>query len=229
MADYAAFAEKRHKELEPLPWFAGGNGVGGLVAALTVMRWQDQWAGLVLFAPAVGYRLSPRLKFQRWLGPCLDCAAPRAKLGQRHAAADLNPDPEAVASFSSDPLCSPGPIRVRTAFQYQRGIDALDLMATKIRLPIFCEHSQGDRVADWEASREFCASVGSEDVTWLAPEGGCHDELSGKRALEFAGRIAAWLLKKSEPRKEEQAAAAAGGDDKGAVAAPAGADEPRDA
>jgi hypothetical protein len=32
------------------------------VAALTVMRWQDQWAGLVLFAPAVGYRLSPRLK-----------------------------------------------------------------------------------------------------------------------------------------------------------------------
>jgi hypothetical protein len=59
--------------------------------------------------------------------------------------------------------------------------------------------------------------------------GGCHDELSGKRALEFAGRIAAWLLKKSEPRKEEQAAAAAGGDDKGAVAAPAGADEPRDA
>lgn len=203
MADYAVFAENRHPRLEPLPWFAGGNGTGALVATLTVLRWQEQWAGLLLFAPAVEWRLPPGRRFQQFLAPCFDCWVPRTKISQGilSSPAELNPDPEAIAAYEADPLCTRGPMRVRTAFQYRRTVDVLQASAGKISLPIYCEHCKGDAVADWEASREFCACVAAEDVHWLAPEGGCHDELSGKRALEPAGRMAAWMLAKAGEAK----------------------------
>ncbi|KAI8464609.1 MAG: Alpha/Beta hydrolase protein [Monoraphidium minutum] len=213
MADFAAYVDREHKSLDPLPWFAGGYSMGGVVAALTVMRWQEQWAGLVLFAPALGVHLSPWMRLQKFIGPCLDCAAPGARVSQPVEPADLNPDPEAIAEYTADPLCSSGPMAIRTAFQYSKGQDALELMAPKIMVPLYCEHSQGDTLAQWEASREFCACVGTEDVTWLAPEGGCHDELSGKRAPQVAARMAEWMLKKAQAPPK--------GESKGANASPA--------
>lgn len=37
-------------------------------ATLAVLRWQDQWAGLVLYAPAIGCYLTPLTRWVRW--PC---------------------------------------------------------------------------------------------------------------------------------------------------------------
>jgi hypothetical protein len=155
--------------------------------------------------------------------------------------------PKQVAEFSADPLCQPGPMRVSTAFQYDKARAVVERMAPRFVLPVYCEHAKGDAIARWEVrrrrlrccrprrgppsrrrpwrcpprrpralrpalapgrhqptrgawdrgrrcrgrqplndgdtaadptsarclqeSREFCATVTSEDVTWHAPEG----------------------------------------------------------
>lgn len=201
MADFAAHCGSKHAALEKLPWFAGGYSIGGLTAALAVMRWQEQWAGLVLFAPAVGVHMSFLTHVQKFLAPVLDLTVPHAKICQPVAAKALNPDPEAVAEYKADPLCASGRTRIRTAFQLSKGMDALELMAPRLNVPVYCEHCKGDAVARWEVSREFCASVGTEDVTWLAQEGGCHDILSSAQASEAAERAAKWMLQKAAQKQ----------------------------
>lgn len=218
MADFAAFTARKHKRLDGLPWFAAGYSIGGTTAALAVLRWQEQWAGLALFAPAAGVHLTLMTRIQKFFGPCLDTTLPRAKICQPVNAESLNPDPDVVAAYKADPLCVSGPTRIRTAFQYSKGMDVLEQSAPQITIPLYCEHSKGDVIARWEDSQELCASVGSDDVTWVVQEGGCHDELSGEHAMEVAARMAAWMLKKAAEwtaAKEAGGKKATGGSDGG--------------
>ncbi|GBG00224.1 alpha beta-hydrolase [Raphidocelis subcapitata] len=208
-ADYAAFAAKRHPELEGRPWFAGGYSIGGLTAALAVLRWQEEWAGLALYAPAIGAVMTVLTRIQKFLGPCLDAAVPNLAICQPVVAEALNPDPAAVAAYLADPLCYSGRTRIRTAFQYNKGMEVAEIEAPRLRVPLYCEHAKGDALARWEDSREFCASVASEDVTWTASEGGCHDGLSSSDAPAIAARMGDWMLAKAAAAKGGKAADAA--------------------
>lgn len=204
-ADYAASAAKAHRaRLAHLPSFAGGVGIGGVVAALAVLRWQEEWAGLALFAPSVGAFGSVQAQLARaLLAPCLDMAVPLARIAAPVVPERLCADAEAAAAFRADPLCAHGASPVRSAFQFSRARGVLERSAPLLTLPIYVEHCRGDRAERWDDSREFAASVGSEDVSWSAPEGGCHDELAGdgERARAAAGRMADWMLLKAEERR----------------------------
>lgn len=43
--------------------FLGGQSMGGLVAALSVLRFQERWAGLVVFSGAMGVVWTPVLRW----------------------------------------------------------------------------------------------------------------------------------------------------------------------
>eukprot|EP00878_Enallax_costatus_P028579 GHUV01030877.1.p1 GENE.GHUV01030877.1~~GHUV01030877.1.p1 ORF type:complete len:232 (+),score=35.41 GHUV01030877.1:594-1289(+) len=94
--------------------FLGGQSMGGLVAALGVLRFQDRWAGLVVYSGAMGVVWTPVLRIQAQMGNLLSSIIPRAQMVPAVKPENLHPNPAVVQSFKDDPFIFHGDLRVQT-------------------------------------------------------------------------------------------------------------------
>lgn len=176
--------------LTGLPFFIGGYSMGGSTAlhvALKLAGTTSEFAGAFLVAPSIGLG-QPRSLLERLMllaGAFLANNFPLARIVREMQAASLNPDPDYVLDYESDPLVLKGPIAVCTVKSI---IEAGALLATaeaaaRLRgLPVYVMASEGDRITSAGSVRalvEALRAAGNPDVTLDVLPGARHDLLSG--------------------------------------------------
>ncbi|WIA16147.1 hypothetical protein OEZ85_012863 [Tetradesmus obliquus] len=173
-------------------WYLGGYSVGGLTAAHAVLRQQGQWAGLLLVSAALGLHTHGLLaRVQAALGGLLNAALPRRKLVKGLVTQQLNPDPKWVSQYDADPLVYHGKARVCTVYQFGKAIKELQRTRQQLRLSTYVLHATGDKVTQYEAAREFAASLPAAEMHTV--EGGYHDLLSGAEVQQYEAGMAGWI------------------------------------
>lgn len=150
------WAMEKVKERSPetdLPVFLGGQSLGGLVAALTTIREQDRYAGLLLCSPALDVEWTPMLRFQAAIGGVLSTLVPRANIVAAVNPAHLNKDPEKVREYLEDPLCHQGPLPARTAYESMLAFKKLGSLAPTFEIPLYAHHGTADKVTSLSATK----------------------------------------------------------------------------
>jgi len=137
----------------PIPFFIGGHSLGGLAAALTCLRDQPKWRGLILSAPAIDVEWTPVLRVQAALGNILAAVVPKARMVPAAEPKFMNRDPEKVKEYVEDPLNTVGPLATRTANESLKAFDQLGKQIGKITLPLYAHHGTDDKVTSFAATK----------------------------------------------------------------------------
>lgn len=96
--------------------------------------------------------------------------------------------------YLKDPHTFPGNVRIRTAYQAQQGMRALQRSYHEISVPVFGLHGDCDRVTSMPAHQRFMDKISSADKTLRVVPGGYHELLLGTQKRECADCIAQWVL-----------------------------------
>ncbi|GLC39425.1 hypothetical protein PLESTB_001347700 [Pleodorina starrii] len=179
-----------------LPVFLLGHSMGGLVAALTCLRRQDQVSGLMLHSPALDVEWTPVLRAQAAVGSLLSLLIPRARVVPAVRPEDLSSDPALVAEYMADPLNTVGPVRARTANEMLRGFGEMRRHARELRLPVYVCHGTRDAITSASASRRFVegpGGVSSVDRVFRPVAGGYHELLHGPEWEDCARALLEWM------------------------------------
>lgn len=188
------------------PVFLLGHSMGGAIALLYALAYQERLAGMVLSAPAASDAGAPAaLRFaDRVLqaGRILSAVAPRLGLLELDPD-DISRDADEVRAYREDPLVTLGKLPARTVGELGHAIRtrfARDLGA--ITLPMLLVHGTADRLVPPVASERVRDRVGSADVTLLQYPEHRHElfnELPEDRERVLAD-VAAWLDERA-PRR----------------------------
>uniref|UniRef100_A0A383VAU1 Serine aminopeptidase S33 domain-containing protein n=1 Tax=Tetradesmus obliquus TaxID=3088 RepID=A0A383VAU1_TETOB len=203
LCQFAAVARTHHANsgLPQVPWLLAGFSLGGLTAALAALRKPQAWCGLVLVSACMWVRMTPLTRVQRLLGPLLNALIPTARIVQRlDPAADLNPDPEAVADYCSDPLVYRGATAVTTAFQMGEAIFALRAVRHQLELPLYALHCTDDHITPYKDLAAFvdATSTAPGDKLLRTVQGGYHDIWGGREAGQYVAEVAGWVLQRAK-------------------------------
>ena len=135
------------------PLFLLGHSMGGLVAILTTLKFQDLIDGLVLSAPAVGVAVPPtavKKAAATWLARFF----PRLGMKNDLDIQKLSRDPDVVKKYIADPLVHD---RVTTgcATQFFMAIDEAFDRAGDLQLPILVQAAGKDGLVSTRAVETF--------------------------------------------------------------------------
>jgi acylglycerol lipase len=161
----------------PPPMFIAGHSMGGLIAALTCLRDQSAWTGLMVCSPALDVEWNLVLRMQAVVGDLLAALVPKARLVPAVDPAAMNPDPELVKDIMADPLNTVGNLPIRTGNEVLRGMRLLRKHWPEFTLPIYAHHGAVDKCTSAPATQAFVAAAGSADKTLHLVPGGFHEVL----------------------------------------------------
>jgi acylglycerol lipase len=186
-------AARRTLQEQPLPVFLLGHSLGGLVAASSVVRDQNNLSGVVLSSPALkssageGAALSLLANVLAAVGPTLPAPVERGDPG------GLSSLPEVLEAAANDPLIYHGRMPVLLAGT------ALDLIKDnrtyypRWKVPTLVLHGTIDTWTDPKGSRALFEAIASQDKTLHLVEGGRHELLNDTDRDETLRIILAWL------------------------------------
>ena len=191
-----------------LPVFLLGHSLGGLLAMLALLRFQERFAGAVLSAPGVAVpdNVSPLVVK---IAGILSAVAPTLPV-QHFEFDEVCRDPDVVEATKHDPLFYRGRIRARTGYGIITGITAAREGADRISLPLLVLHGSEDRSVPVEASRFVHERAASPDKALVIFPGLYHEILNEPEREEVFATIDRWL--------DERAAAHARGRTAGGTA-----------
>lgn len=186
VADIAGQAVGPDKKL-----FVLGHSMGGLIAAITVLRFPELFAGAILSSPALGLAVKV---------PPLKAAAGRVLAGLLPSLTldnELNPEhlsrvPEEVKAYVEDPLVHRR-VSTRLFSQMMAQMDEAHGRADRFRTPLLGFHGTGDRITDHAATRRFVERAASSDKTFKTYEGAYHETMNDVCGAEVVADVARWL------------------------------------
>lgn len=204
------------RRFQTLPKFLLGHSLGGAVAIhLARDSKQEEWAGVLLTAPAVQVFPKPLLKL---FAPIIATVAPlmpvqKLKFDRKfRQTPQSSPDlyarlrakflPKSPRSrpvnLESDPLLIRSPVRARLGYEVLKSCQRIMRLASAFRSPVFVAHSKHDRVTNAQGSIRFYDRIGSNDKTVKLYDGYAHDLLveSSKRRAVVRDMVA-WADKRA--------------------------------
>ncbi|WP_075832648.1 alpha/beta hydrolase [Deinococcus marmoris] len=179
----------------PLPLFALGHSMGGLVTAASASRDPRGLSGVILSSPAllVGQDEPALVKA---LAPLLAKVAPAAPVTDL-GTAGLSRLPEEVAAYKADELVYHGKVRALTAATMLGLSGKLWAGYPNWKLPTLVIHGTADKITDPAGSQRFFDTIASPDKTLILQDGGYHELLNDEPREEIRAALLAWLLERS--------------------------------
>ncbi|MFK7604174.1 lysophospholipase [Deinococcus sp. SM5_A1] len=179
----------------PLPLFALGHSMGGLVTAASASRDPRGLSGVILSSPAllIGEKDPAWLKA---LAPLLAKVFPAAPV--RDLGTDgLSRLTEEVAAYEADELVYHGKVRALTAATMLGLSGKLWAGYVNWTLPTLILHGTADKITDPAGSQRFFDTIASPDKTLILEEGGYHELLNDEPREEIRAALVAWLLERT--------------------------------
>ncbi|GGS18538.1 alpha/beta hydrolase [Deinococcus knuensis] len=176
---------------DPLPLFAAGHSMGGLITAASAARDPRGLSGVILSSPAllVGEHEPALVKRLAPLLARIAPGLPTTDLGT----GGLSRLPEEVAAYEADPQMYHGKVPALTGASMLALSDALWPLYTRWALPTLIVHGTADRVTDPAGSQRFFDTVPAADKTLLLQDGGYHELLNDRPRDEVRAAILDWL------------------------------------
>ncbi len=153
VCDAAAASPAVTSASPPPPFFIGGHSLGGLVAALTCLKDQSKWKGLIFSAPAIDVEWTPILKIQAALGNLLASVVPKARIVPATDPKYMNRDPAKVKEYIEDPLNTVGSVAARTANESLKAFRQLGQQTAEVKVPLYAHHGTDDKVTSFNATK----------------------------------------------------------------------------
>lgn len=181
---------------QPLPVFAFGHSLGGLITAASVARDPRGLSGVVLSSPALLIGEDE----PRWLkaaAPLLARIAPHAATTVLDSAG-LSRVAEEVEAYRADPQVYQGKVPALTAAAMLRLSAELWAHYGRWRLPTLVLHGSADRLTDVRGTQRFMKAIPAGDKTLHLVEGGHHELLNDEGRDEALAWILGWLQERTE-------------------------------
>lgn len=176
---------------QPLPVFAFGHSLGGLITAASTARDPRGLSGVILSSPAllIGEGEPAWLKA---LAPLLARVAPAAQVTALDTG-NLSRLADEVSAYQADTGIYQGKVPARTAASMLRLSGELWAHYGRWTLPTLVFHGTADRVTDPAGSRRFVEAIPAADKTLHLVEGGYHELLNDESRGEVLAWVLAWL------------------------------------
>ncbi|GAA5532100.1 lysophospholipase [Deinococcus aluminii] len=181
---------------QPLPVFAFGHSLGGLVTAASAARDPRGLSGVILSSPAllIGEDQPVWLKALAPVLAKVAPAAPAADLGT----GGLSRLAEEVQAYRADPNIFQGKVPALAAASMLRLSGQLWPQYARWTLPTLVIHGTADRITDPDGSRRFVEAIPATDKTLKLVEGSYHELLNDEPREEVLGWILDWLRERTE-------------------------------
>lgn len=153
VCDAAAASDAVKSAPSSIPFFIGGHSLGGLVAALTCLKDQSRWKGLLISAPAIDVEWTPILKVQAAIGNLLAAVVPKARIVPATDPKFMNRDPAKVKEYIEDPLNTVGSVAARTANESLKAFRQLGQQSAEVKVPLYAHHGTDDKVTSFNATK----------------------------------------------------------------------------
>ncbi|MEW6421065.1 MAG: lysophospholipase, partial [Deinococcota bacterium] len=176
---------------QPLPVFAFGHSLGGLVTAASVARDPRGLSGVLLSSPALLIG-EDQPRWIKALAPVLARLAPAAPAANL-SKSGLSRLAEEVEAYQADPDIFQGQVPALTAASMLRLSGTLWPQYARWTLPTLVLHGTADRITDPNGSRRFVEAIAAPDKTLCLVEGGYHELLNDAERGEVLGWILGWL------------------------------------
>lgn len=179
----------------PLPLFALGHSMGGLVTAASASRDPRGLSGVILSSPSllIGEKEPGWLKALAPLLAKVFPAAPIRDLGT----GSLSRLTDEVAAYEADELVYHGKVRALTAATMLGLSGRLWADYFTWTLPTLVLHGTADTITDPAGSQRFIDAIASPDKTLILQQGGYHELLNDEPRGEIRAALVAWLLDRS--------------------------------
>ncbi len=168
-----------------------GHSLGGLIAVLYALRFQEELAGLVLSAPAI---ITEPVS-----GPLLGVARLLARLapamGVRRLPLDsISRDPAVVAAYTADPWVRRRPVRARLGMEIVDAAAAARAGLPQLTLPLLAMQGSEDHLVDPSAARQAHAGASSPDRTLLEYPGLYHEVFNEPERDRVLDDLVGWVM-----------------------------------
>lgn len=188
MAELLALVEINHGAT---PRLLLGHSMGGLIATLFLIGYQQAFVAAALSGPAI-VPGAPPSRFTVWISRFLSRFFPR--LGVLSLDANgVSRDPAVVAAYLADPLVYTGKIGARLGKEFMDAMAAAQAGAPKIRLPILLQHGEADSLASAEGSQYLFDHVSSADKTLKIYPGLFHEIYNEPEQGAVLGDLVGWF------------------------------------
>ncbi|KZX55934.1 hydrolase [Halioglobus sp. HI00S01] len=178
-------------DFDKVPMFLFGHSMGGLISALYLLDFQDEFAGAALSGPAIKPDLEPS-KGQLLSIKLLSKTTPSLGVLQLDAAG-VSRDPAVVKAYNEDPLVFHGKMSARYVAELFGAMTRIQAEANKITLPLLMMHGEADTLTSPEGTRMLNGRIRSEDKTVkLYPEL-YHEILNEPEQGEVLEDLVSWL------------------------------------
>lgn len=180
---------------QPLPVYAFGHSLGGLITAASVARDPRGLSGVILSSPA----LLVGEDEPRWLraaAPLLARIAPNAGTTVLDSAG-LSRVAEEVEAYRADPQVYQGKVPALTAASMLGLSGELWAHYERWHLPTLVLHGDADRLTDVRGARRFVEAIPAGDKTLHLVGGGHHELLNDEGRDEALAWILGWLRERT--------------------------------
>ena len=182
----------RVKSLHPAaPRILLGHSMGGLIAAATLLRLQQEFVGAVLSGPAIkAAQEPPALTIA--VAKLLSRIAPRLGVLQLDGSL-VSRDPQVVATYLGDPLVYKGKVGARLGAELFSAMGEVQAQAARITLPLLLLHGAADGLAAPAGSEFLQQHAGSADKTLKLYPGLYHEIFNEPEQRLVLGDMVDWI------------------------------------
>lgn len=192
--DYLFDLEVFQREIASLfpsvPMFLVGHSMGGLIGSLFLLQHQERFVGGILSGAAIMTELEPG-RVQMLLLRLLAVLTPRLGMLQLDPKG-VSRDPEEVRKYVEDPLVYHGKMSARMMRELLAGMNAIQLGAGGITLPMLIMHGEADTMTAPQGSRFLHENISSSDRTLKIYPGLSHEIYNEPERLEVMEEVLAW-------------------------------------
>jgi len=149
------------KQLQPgSPIFLIGHSMGGLIGALLLIDYPDQFAGAVLSGSVVQVPDDVSPLFIS-LGKFVSLVLPKLGL-LKIDLSGLSHNPDVVQGYKDDPLVNSGKFTARVSAEMNKSFDRVAVEGSRIKSPVLILHGGSDRIVNPACSHFLYALVSSD-------------------------------------------------------------------
>ncbi|MFU8860176.1 MAG: lysophospholipase [Cyclonatronaceae bacterium] len=191
--DLGVYFQKIRKETNLKTWFVLGHSMGGAIALKLVLRYQDNFKGMILTGPMLELitRVPKAVQEMAKYVAAVASTVPVVKLETEA----ISRDPEVVRNYINDPLVYSGRVRARMAVHFSNISKNSSALFAGINLPFWVGHGTLDRITSPEGSKTLYRLASSTDKTLKLYDGLFHEILNEPEKELVLEEICFWIKK----------------------------------
>ncbi len=158
--DINLYVDKIKQSQPGSPIFLIGHSMGGLIGALLLINYPDQFAGAVLSGSVVQVPDDVSPLFIS-LGKFISSVLPKLGL-LKIDLSGLSRNPDVVQAYKDDPLVNSGKFTARISAEMNKSFDRVAAEGSRIKSPVLILHGGSDRIVNPACSHFLYSLVSSE-------------------------------------------------------------------